>query len=53
MTRPPSYPVIVVHLDDGTGRTICSDERMSLPTPPQYDNVPRYFCIACQLDAQR
>ncbi len=47
-SRPPSYPVIVVHLDDETGHTVCTGDDMPLETTPQYQNTPRYFCVACQ-----
>ena len=46
--RPPSFPVIVVHLDDGTGHTVCNGDDMPLATTPRYQHTPRYFCVACQ-----
>ena len=49
MSRPPSYPVIVTHLDDGTGHTVCTGDDMPLETTPQYHNTPRYLCVACAL----
>ncbi len=48
MKYPPNFPVIVVHLDDGTGHTICTGSDMPSETNPQYQSTPRYFCVACQ-----
>lgn len=45
--RPPNYPVIVTHLDDGNGYTACSGHPMPLKVEPQHAHVPRYLCIAC------
>jgi hypothetical protein len=46
--KPPNYPVIVVHLEDG-GRTACTGDE--LPDPPSvvFQNVPRYLCPGCRL----
>ncbi len=48
MSRPPNYPVIVVHLDDGTGHTVCTGDDMPLETMFQWNSTLRYLCVACR-----
>ena len=47
LSKSPNYPVIVVHLDDGNGLTICSRKPMPDPSAPIHADVPRYFCQGC------
>jgi len=45
--RPPNYPVIVVHLDDGHGNVACTGDPMPARPAEQHDRVPRYSCPGC------
>jgi hypothetical protein len=49
----PSFPVIVVHLEDppGSGRAACCGHRFQVPEG--HPNVPRWACTGCTNAAMR
>lgn len=45
--RLPSGPVIVVHMDDKNGRTLCNGKPMPAFAGEEHKDIPRHLCEGC------